>query len=1294
MSVLKTTGIAACAVALALVGGGVGLWYYLGHAGPSRLEQWIGQQIVTVVEGYVTPRIEFKTLEYQAPRTVVIDGLRFTAEDHPILALDRIVLELAEIPRVGQPILIQRVDVTRPQLQFVSDRSGGLVGWSHFVRPGVHRNPPPPGRRFSDILVLRNVSIDDGQVLYDAADGSPPMHIPGITLKLNTPKIENQPGCYQLAGVLERVPIFHVNVDGRINLDTGVLDLASLDLKATMGEEQYGTLPPQAQQFLREHQVQGALALNLQGQIPLADPAKSDGHIRADVQGARFAYAGLTVPAEHIQLEAQLPAGPVQLDLASVALGAGDHSFFSLKRLAMAVTKISTGGGPVQIDNLLVEGPRVAFIRDPAGGFVGWNRLKTVAAPRAKPSTQPAADIAKAVVVEQLQIRDAGVAYASDPAAKPASIEGIDLTLRTQPQPDGTYQVDGDVKRAPLFTGEIAARADLASGVIQVQKVTASAKLSEADYAALPPEAVSLLRQYRIQGQVSASAEGRVLLHALAESAGHADVELKDVAFDYQGVRMPVRHAQVAADLPNGGVKITAESLGLESADLTLLAVEKAAVDLASLPRAGQPIQLDRVVVDHPQFRFVRSEGGEIAGWSHLMAGPSSTSSREISLKQLQVTRAAALWQAPGQAPISVQDVNVNASAIPEEGGIYALKGQLTREKLLELAWEGRLDPKTMVLDLAGARLSGHIDRGDYAALPDAMRSTLESYGLLGQVAASWKGRIPLKQPSGAAGELKVDVRDGRAVYQGVTIELARLQGGGKLPDGQLLVSVDDLAMQRRDQKLLSTRQATIELPLPRAGQPLQITRLELDAPNAILTQRKDGTFTGWSELTGVQGGDNTRGADNTPAPLLKSLRIRNGRFEYRSADAPRMLLAGIDLNATGRMRQDRIESYSLTGSVRAAQSEGGGSRGDNRTQSGGSGEHGQPRAQSEGTSGGGELRFEGVLQPATWVLDVSSLSGRTTLDEAQVAMLPPAAQTFLRDHQLRGQLDVQGRARVPLKQTDRATAEWKVELRSGRVAIGSSVLPVDQLSTTGKLADSRLRADFNANLLGGSANGSLDYPLTGSQPLRLTWTANGLQLERTLAAASGQASNYSGSLSSSGQLSARPAAFEQTISGGGSLNISNGQLVNVPIIHEILAVASAANLGRVLGRGREQRADTAQVSFEFRPDGIAITQGQVNSPVIKLTGSGRVGYDSSLDLNVRANVLQQVQNLEKQITGGAGGLLGRAVGGRGVGRIIGGTIGPAGQAVSKLGDRMVTYRITGTTSNPRVVPQPLGLGR
>lgn len=296
--------IALALVLLAVIGAGVGfyVWKTAGGEGSSGIEQWIARIIVRVLDSHVKPQIKLGDLDYQAPYTVVIDQLELIEDDATILAVDRIRLELAEIPKVGVPIQIKDITMTRPRLLFAQSAEGGFVGWSDFIEPGVVRNPESvePGSRLSDVLVLRHVGIDNGQIEYRTADGQR-MIVPDINLNLETPPVQAAPGWYALKGRLERKPGFELDFDGQVNLDETVLDFDALTMNVDVGPEVYETIPPPLQGILRKHEVEGRMTSSLNGRCPLLAPLSTTAKAEVELVEGRIAVDDKVLPVDRLK---------------------------------------------------------------------------------------------------------------------------------------------------------------------------------------------------------------------------------------------------------------------------------------------------------------------------------------------------------------------------------------------------------------------------------------------------------------------------------------------------------------------------------------------------------------------------------------------------------------------------------------------------------------------------------------------------------------------------------------------------------------------------------------------------------------------------------------------------------------------------------------------------------------------------------------------------------------------------------------------------------------------------------
>src|SRR5436190_890152 len=117
-------------VLLAGIGIGVAIWY-VGQKGTSPLERWIGARLQAVASGYLNPKLAFADLDYQYPSTVVLTNVKLTADDPDtkktvdVLAVKKLTLELAEIPREGQPFRIQKIIMDHPELRVVQSGPPG-----------------------------------------------------------------------------------------------------------------------------------------------------------------------------------------------------------------------------------------------------------------------------------------------------------------------------------------------------------------------------------------------------------------------------------------------------------------------------------------------------------------------------------------------------------------------------------------------------------------------------------------------------------------------------------------------------------------------------------------------------------------------------------------------------------------------------------------------------------------------------------------------------------------------------------------------------------------------------------------------------------------------------------------------------------------------------------------------------------------------------------------------------------------------------------------------------------------
>jgi hypothetical protein len=320
--VLITVGGALAGLAL----GGAALVTYLGTTEGSDLEAWLGQQVVAILDAYVVPEIAIAAVDYQAPYGVTLTDVTLRQGDDELLAVKELRLALAERPRSGRPLRIREIRLVEPRLQFIRS-DAGFVGWSNLIEPQVRREGPAAveeEKQLSEILVLELVEITDGEVRY--VEPQHPDHnmvLPDINCQLVTHPVPEQPGWYRLDTTLTRAPVFDLDTQTRVNLDTSVAVVDVLSLELALAPEQYGTLPPRLQQLLQAHRVRGALTAQLSGDFDLQDPLQSSATLNAQLREAEVTMAPYRWSVDTADLQAELTDAVAGLRLGATLLGGG-----------------------------------------------------------------------------------------------------------------------------------------------------------------------------------------------------------------------------------------------------------------------------------------------------------------------------------------------------------------------------------------------------------------------------------------------------------------------------------------------------------------------------------------------------------------------------------------------------------------------------------------------------------------------------------------------------------------------------------------------------------------------------------------------------------------------------------------------------------------------------------------------------------------------------------------------------------------------------------------------------------
>lgn len=1051
----------------------LGVWLYVGRTGTTRLEAWIGQYLTTVLEGYITPRVILGDLDYQAPRTVVVTNVSLQTEREAILSIGRMRLELAEVPKRGEPILIQEIILDDPKLVFQAAPEGGFAGWNDFVRPEIVKDQVevPEGRRLSDVLVLRHAAVHGGELVYRDPEGEA-MRLPGLNFDLRTEPAGEEPGWYTLAATLERAPLLKAVLDARVNLDTALLEVAKLQMDARIGPQQYDSVPPQLQGFLREHDVRGELRLALSGSLPLEQLERSAGDVEAALHNGRFRYGDDLVPIERVEVAARLPDGGITLTLSNVAWESRGRTVLKLPEVMVRAAGLPAAGQPLRVEQVTFRSPHVALIDAVAGGLVGWDRLadddqdeldewEATAAPdpflaatapavTTEPATPPITDF---VIVENIDVEDASFEYDFGDPAGPLLVTDIDVALHGGLEAAGGdwYAIEGRAERKPLLTADFASRFNFATNVLQIERLTAEASLSEERYGELPEQAQAALRKLAPHGELSLSAAGTVPLNDPAATEGEAQVQLRQAGLHLSNMMVHVAEAGVTAALPNQGIDLTAADFELGAEETTLLSIGGVSAHIAGIPRPGAPLQVGRITIDTPRVQVVAAADGGLAGWRQLAdpvqdaqpadqreprrrARPPLTS--QIRVDALELKDGEIAYQpAPDTEPLFIEGLHAVLQSDVQSPGWYSIDGMIEREPVLRGTFAGRFNPDEKSLELTESQFAAIFDQASYEALPQRMAASLQRYALAGQVQASVQGLIPLDDPLQAEGSAEVSVQGARFSYTGLTSAIEKLHISARFPQGPLTANAGGVTLRDGEQPLLSMRAFSAELTdLPRGASDFHVKQLSIDSPDIVLMQQADGGFAGWNRLMpaqDVEAADRAPQGESTGAELpfaalpVDDVEITNAAVTYSSPDIEPVTFEGLDF-ALQTAQTDEPGWQGVAAQLRSA-----------------------PIL---------DLRLEGRLHAHEAVLALDPLTVDISLTPEAYETLPPRMQETLRRHGMRGVVHARCRGRLPLRAPSDAAGMLELEVNDAQLAYRDLRWTLAQVSLTADAPDGPLR--------------------------------------------------------------------------------------------------------------------------------------------------------------------------------------------------------------------------------------------
>ncbi len=352
--------------------------------GSTSIESWIGSQLLSMCGGYLNPELHFKKITYVRPRTVLLDELSLTSPDPEnagqsvtILAVKQAQIELTEIPRRGQPIRFSQITLDSPEFRAIAVKpggggaGGGFAGYSNFIKgsgtPAAAGSTPPPASqpataaapmKLSDVLLIRKIQIKNGLVRYDPRlENAKAMQLDNINTTLDFAPVAADAangGRYSLQTTIARDPVFKLELEGKMDIDTITFDLSKLTLNLNLSEENAHFLPPEIQQVLHEFEITGLLQASAAGTIPMADFKQSRLQSTLTLSKAQAAGGKYRIGIDSFTSTANLADGAMVLQNADATLLGGTlHAAGNVPLDPAAPAQLTLEANGLQIEQTL-----------------------------------------------------------------------------------------------------------------------------------------------------------------------------------------------------------------------------------------------------------------------------------------------------------------------------------------------------------------------------------------------------------------------------------------------------------------------------------------------------------------------------------------------------------------------------------------------------------------------------------------------------------------------------------------------------------------------------------------------------------------------------------------------------------------------------------------------------------------------------------------------------------------------------------------------------------------------------
>ena len=273
------------------------------------LKRFVANRVQEIAAGYLNPELVIEDFTYVFPFTVNVKNLSLQQDGVKIVEVPAGTIVLEGIPITSRQVRFEKFVLESPTLRISVNEADEVIGWGDLLKPDDAPDSADVPIRNSEAFAVNAITIENGTIEYTDVDNPDrAMQLDGINLAIDAkrtteqdqtdsitdrlknnlkqdatkpefevelpegaPEIPTGENWYQIETTLDRAPIIKISIDGGLDIDTGNILLRSLLITAKLDPEAVEVLPPQAQEYVENNDVNGQLEMQIWGSLVVDD---------------------------------------------------------------------------------------------------------------------------------------------------------------------------------------------------------------------------------------------------------------------------------------------------------------------------------------------------------------------------------------------------------------------------------------------------------------------------------------------------------------------------------------------------------------------------------------------------------------------------------------------------------------------------------------------------------------------------------------------------------------------------------------------------------------------------------------------------------------------------------------------------------------------------------------------------------------------------------------------------------------------------------------------------------------